>query len=292
MIVNISLIGLKRLILQRSIKIFNSLLELFISIECQTSFIQNLRVSSLTSQSVTQILYSLRVLLDVYINITPLHEEILVLTINLQSLVEIVQSSLIVLHQSTRLPNSFIDTRVPGVEIFGVQEVFNGILVASFPKFTEFHLGYTSKVIRFCVGRLDLSSLIEILNSLLVILHILIDQATTLINKPIITDSIENFGETLQSCSQLPTLMLHQPQMIETGNMIIGYLQCLLEHIDSLLILSCILIGQTLAMEELGISRHQPDRIIEILVGEIDLLQGEIGITTIEQRPGIAWVQR
>lgn len=100
MVVNISLIGLKRLILQRSIKIFYSLLELFISIECQTSFVQNLRVGSLTSQSVTQILNSLRVLLDVYINITPLHEEILILTIYLQSLVEIVQSSLIVLHQS------------------------------------------------------------------------------------------------------------------------------------------------------------------------------------------------
>lgn len=100
MIVNISLIGLKRLILQRSIKIFYSLLELLISIECQTSFVQNLRVGSLTSQSVTQILNSLRVLLDVYINITPLHQEILVLTIDLQSLVEIVQSSLIVLHQS------------------------------------------------------------------------------------------------------------------------------------------------------------------------------------------------
>ena len=85
--------------------------------------------------------------------------------------------------------------------------------------------------------------------------------------------------------------MLHQSQMIETGNMVVGYLQCLLEHIDSLLILPCILIGQTLAVEELGISRHQPDRIIEILVGEIDLLQGEIGITTIEQRPRIAWVQ-
>lgn len=85
--------------------------------------------------------------------------------------------------------------------------------------------------------------------------------------------------------------MLHQPQMIETGNMVIGYLQSLLEHIDGLLILPCILIGQTLAVEELGISRHQPDRIIEILVGEIDLLQGEIGITTIEQRPGIARVQ-
>ena len=100
MIVNISLIGLKRLILQRSIKIFNRLLELLISIECQASFIENLRVGSLTSQSVTQILNSLRVLLDVYINITPLHEEILILTIYLQSLVEIVQSSLIVLHQS------------------------------------------------------------------------------------------------------------------------------------------------------------------------------------------------
>ena len=100
MVVNISLIGLKRLILQRSIKIFYSLLELFISIECQTSFVQNLRVGSLTSQSVTQILNSLRVLLDVDINITPLHQEILVLTIYLQSLVEIIQSSLIVLHQS------------------------------------------------------------------------------------------------------------------------------------------------------------------------------------------------
>ena len=100
MIVNISLIGLKRLILQRSVKIFYSLLELLISIECQTSFVQNLRVGSLTSQSVTQILNSLRVLLDVYIYITPLHEEILILTIDLQSLVEIVQSSLIVLHQS------------------------------------------------------------------------------------------------------------------------------------------------------------------------------------------------
>ena len=100
MVVNISLIGLKRLILQRSIKIFYSLLELFISIECQTSFVQNLRVGSLTSQSVTQILNSLRVLLDVDINITPLHQEILILTIYLQSLVEIIQSSLIVLHQS------------------------------------------------------------------------------------------------------------------------------------------------------------------------------------------------
>ena len=100
MIVNISLISLKRLILQRSIKIFYSLFELLISIECQTSFVQNLRVSSLTSQSITQILNSLRILLDIYINITPLQQEILILTIYPQSLVEIVQSSLIVLHQS------------------------------------------------------------------------------------------------------------------------------------------------------------------------------------------------
>lgn len=61
--------------------------------------------------------------------------------------------------------------------------------------------------------------------------------------------------------------------MVETWNMIVRYLQCFLEHINCFLVLLCILISQTFAVEEFGISRHQSDSIIEILMSKINLLQ-------------------
>ena len=146
-------------------------------------------------------------------------------------------------------------------------------MIASLPELTELHFGDTSKIECLGIGRLDLGCFVEILNRLLVILHILIDQTTTLVNQSIITDGIEDFGEALKSRCQLPTLVLHQTQMIEAGNVIVGYLKCFLEHIDGFLILLGVLIGETFAMEELSIRRHQPDSVIEILMCKINLLQ-------------------
>ena len=55
--------------------------------------------------------------------------------------------------------------------------------------------------------------------------------------------------------------------MIQAGNVVVGHLECLLEKIDSFVILLGILICQTFAVVELGIVRHEFDGIVEIFMG-------------------------
>lgn len=80
------------------------------------------------------------------------------------------------------------DAWVFRAQFLGVKEVRYSLLVISFSKLTQFHLRRSSQVIRLCVGRLYLSSLIEVLNCLSMVLYVLVNNTSTLIHQPIISN--------------------------------------------------------------------------------------------------------
>jgi hypothetical protein len=85
--------------------------------------------------------------------------------------------------------------------------------------------------------------------------------------------------------------VFHQAQVIQAGNVVVGHLECLLEKIDSFVILLGILICQTFAVVELGIVRHEFDGIVEIFMRELYFLKSEVCVAAIEEGPCIIGVQ-
>lgn len=77
--------------------------------------------------------------------------------------------------------------------------------------------------------------------------------------------------------------MLHQTQMIETGYMVVRNFKSSLEHVDGLVILLSILIGQTFAVVKFRIAGHQLDCMIKIFMRKVDLLKRKVGIASIEE---------
>lgn len=60
----------------------------------------------------SQVLNRLRILADIHINITSFHQKVLVSRLFFKSLVQIVQSLLVIFHESERLADSFVNASV------------------------------------------------------------------------------------------------------------------------------------------------------------------------------------
>ena len=136
MIVDVCFVSLKRMIVQRCVKVLYCFLELFILVERKTAFVENFGVSWFSGESIAEVIDGLGVLLNIDVNVAPLHQEILVSWLPLQSLVQIVQSFLIVFHQTVGFSDSFENTCVFRAQLLCVEEIFNRVLVASFSEFT------------------------------------------------------------------------------------------------------------------------------------------------------------
>lgn len=94
------------------------------------------------------------------------------------------------------------------------------------------------------------------MDGLLIILDVLVDQPPALIHQPILPNRIQDLGQTLQGRCQLAALVLHQSQVIQTGNMVVGNLECLLEHVDRLVVFVGVLVSQAFAVVKLSIIGH------------------------------------
>lgn len=85
--------------------------------------------------------------------------------------------------------------------------------------------------------------------------------------------------------------MLHQTQVIQTGYMVVRNFKSSFEHVDGLVILLSILVGQTFAVVELRVAGHQLDCMIKIFMRKVDLLKRKVGITSIEEGPSVIRIQ-
>jgi len=85
--------------------------------------------------------------------------------------------------------------------------------------------------------------------------------------------------------------MLHEPQMIETRNMIVADLQSFLKQWDCFLILLCILISKPFAVIKFGVIGHQFDCIVEILMGLLSSFKRKVSITSVKQSTSIVGIQ-
>ena len=61
--------------------------------------------------------------------------------------------------------------------------------------------------------------------------------------------------------------MLHEPQVVEAGDVVVADLKSFFEHLDGSLELLGVLVGQPLAVVEFGVGGHQLDGAVEVLVG-------------------------
>ena len=139
-VVNVGLVGLEGLVVERSVQVLHSLLELLVPVEGQPPLVEYLRVSRPALEGVRQILYCLSELPHIHVDIAPLHQEILVLGLPLQCVVQVVKGSLEVLHQTLRLPYPLVDPRILGAKFEGVQKIVYGILVGTLSEFPQLHL--------------------------------------------------------------------------------------------------------------------------------------------------------
>lgn len=73
--------------------------------------------------------------------------------------------------------------------------------------------------------------------------------------------------------------------------MVVADIQSLLEHINRMIEVSCVLIGKSFAVVELGIRRHELDCSIEVLMSVLDSFQCEEGIATIEESSSVRGVE-
>ena len=87
MIVDVCFVCLKRMIVQRCVKVLYCFLELFILVEGKTAFVENFGVSWFSCESIAEVIDGLGVLLNIDVNVAPLHQKILVSWLTLQSLV-------------------------------------------------------------------------------------------------------------------------------------------------------------------------------------------------------------
>lgn len=71
--------------------------------------------------------------------------------------------------------------------------------------------------------------------------------------------------------------------MVEGGDVVWRYLERLFEHDDGLLVLLGVFVGETLAVVELWISRHDFDGLVKISVGALNLSQRQVGVTPVEE---------
>ena len=79
--------------------------------------------------------------------------------------------------------------------------------------------------------------------------------------------------------------------MIKAWDMVVAYIQSLLEQSNSFLELLCILVGKTLAMVKFSVIWHQFDCIIEILMGLLPSLEGQISVAPVEESSSVIGVQ-
>jgi hypothetical protein len=86
--------------------------------------------------------------------------------------------------------------------------------------------------------------------------------------------------------------MLHEPKVIKRRNVVVTDLKGLLEHVNSEVVLLCVLIGESFAVIELGIGRHEPNRCIEVLMGLLNPSQGQVGVSSVEESTGVLGVER
>ena len=98
MIIDVCLVSFKWMIVKRSVEIFDGFLELFVSVECQSSLVEDLGIIRLTLQGICKILDGFVELIYIYVNIAPFHQKILIFRLSLQSLIQIVQSSFKISH--------------------------------------------------------------------------------------------------------------------------------------------------------------------------------------------------
>ena len=83
MIVNIGNVCFERMIVKRSVEIFDSFLKLFIFVESQPSFIENSGIVLFGAQCNGEIFNSFRILLNININIASLYEKVFVFSVSL-----------------------------------------------------------------------------------------------------------------------------------------------------------------------------------------------------------------
>lgn len=76
--------------------------------------------------------------------------------------------------------------------------------------------------------------------------------------------------------------MLHESQMVKTGNVIIRNLQCPFEHLNRLVELLGVLVGQAFRVVEFGICGHYLYGQIEVFMGLLDSLQSQVGVAAVE----------
>lgn len=73
--------------------------------------------------------------------------------------------------------------------------------------------------------------------------------------------------------------------------MIVGNFKSSFEHVDSLIILLSVLVGQPFAVVEFCVAGHQLDCVIKVLMREVDLLKRKVCIASIEESPSIIGIQ-
>jgi hypothetical protein len=79
--------------------------------------------------------------------------------------------------------------------------------------------------------------------------------------------------------------------MIETGDVIIADLKSFLEQKYSLFILFGVLVGKSLAVVEFGVVWHQSYSIVEVVVGLLYLLEGEVGVSAVKEGTCVVGVE-
>jgi hypothetical protein len=197
MVVDISFISQIGFVLK---SIFQSTHTLFVfveSIKRKPQFIKNLCIILIHGQSLLQVSDGFNVLLEIIEALGPVHQEIRVFRLLLycqvekgKSLVEILQG---MVATSLTVIDSSIFLRVILLEFQALFEVINGFMVPS-----RLELRDSSSVECFRESFVNFNGCIEVINSELVVPHILIDESSCNIDCLIIWQFLEDVGETLE----------------------------------------------------------------------------------------------
>ena len=112
MVIDVGFVGFEGFVFEGSVEIFDGFLELFVPVEGEASLVKYFRVCWLTGERIGEVLNGFGIVSDIDVNVTSLHQKLLVLWLSLKCFVQIVKSFLVVFHQTVSLPYALEDARV------------------------------------------------------------------------------------------------------------------------------------------------------------------------------------
>ena len=300
-VVDVSFVSQIRLVHQRLLQSLYALLELIEGVIRQPKFVKHLRIVLVDFECVKKIFYRLCVLFHVVVALSPIHQETCIRRLFLNSPLKEAQCLFILLQRMVTTPLPVKHTSIllsigsVQIQVMACLEVFYGFLVPS-----GLELGDSSPVVGIRELSVDFDGLVEVVDSELMIAHVLVDESSRNVHGFIFRQLLQHVTVALQCLMELVGSMVHLPEMEPAGYEILRQQQSLLIHFYGFL-LQCDILPlwlfhrlalkcKTFRVPELWVAWGYGYRFVVVRVCVVVFLKVQIDITPVEVEKRILWI--